>query len=233
MSRNVSATRESTLTFRRWRPAAARAGRWRSRRKPLVVRDRSVRPSGSMAARRATISGSSRRTSGSPPVRRTLVMPMPTSRPTSRSISSGVSSSPWGRNVMSSEGMQYRQRNWQASVTETRRARSVRPNPSTSGPSPCRCAGPAPFARDVPRQLGDLGQHLRHRYSIPEVVARCTTRPLLFGSRPTPRCLACIRGIAVTSSTVLATTNRGDAEAWWPQYTRAAIKGGSRSATRR
>ena len=58
---------------------------------------------------------------------------------------------------MSSLGMQYRQRNWQASVTLTRSARSVRPKPSTRGPSPWAWPGAAPLPLVVPFTTGRSG----------------------------------------------------------------------------
>ena len=61
-----------------------------------------------------------RRTSGSPPVRRSLLTPLAMKALHSRSSSSRLSRSAFGRNVMCSD-MQYTQRKSQRSVTETRR----------------------------------------------------------------------------------------------------------------
>ena len=61
-----------------------------------------------------------RRTSGSPPVSRSLRTPRTTKALHSRSSSSSVSRSAFGRNAMFS-AMQYTQRKSQRSVTETRR----------------------------------------------------------------------------------------------------------------
>ena len=60
------------------------------------------------------------RTSGSPPVMRSLRTPLATNAEQTRSSSSSDSRSFFGRKVMCSD-MQYEQRKSQRSVTETRR----------------------------------------------------------------------------------------------------------------
>ena len=75
----------------------------------------------SMAARR----GNSRRTSGSPPVRRTSRTPIEASSATRRSISSKLRISSRSSHGRPSAGMQYWQRKLQRSVTETRRSRDA------------------------------------------------------------------------------------------------------------
>src|ERR671922_863035 len=81
----------------------------------------------------ATRRGNSRRTSGSPPVRRRSVTPISASTRTRRSISSKVRiSSRWSHGSPSA-GMQYWQRKLQRSVTDTRRSEMRRRWPSKSG----------------------------------------------------------------------------------------------------
>ena len=87
----------------------------------------------SIAASIATSRGKSRRTSGSPPVRRTSSIPIAASRRTRRSISSKLRISERSSHGRPSAGMQYWQRKLQRSVTETRRSEMRRPWPSISG----------------------------------------------------------------------------------------------------
>ena len=73
---------------------------------------------------------------GSPPVTLIDRTPSPTKMPSSRVDSSNVRISLFGSQASPSAGMQYVQRKLQRSVTETRRSSAIRPNESTSGPSP-------------------------------------------------------------------------------------------------
>src|ERR1700674_4805395 len=73
------------------------------------------------------------RTRGSPPVTRTLRMPMPTRMRTSRSYSSHSSRLPADTCFSGSAERQYTQRKLQRSVTDTRRSIICRPNLSISG----------------------------------------------------------------------------------------------------
>ncbi len=96
-----------------------------------MVSDRS-----SMPGTRASIStrrGNSRRTSGSPPVRRRSDTPIGAITLTRRSISSKLSTSVRSSHGRPSAGMQYWQRKLQRSVTETLRSEMRRPWPSKSG----------------------------------------------------------------------------------------------------
>jgi hypothetical protein len=85
-----------------------------------------------MARIRRTISTSSGRTVGSPPVSLTSVTPRPANTRTTRSISSTDSSSSLASHGSPSAGMQYVQRKLQRSVNETRRSVTTRPRASTS-----------------------------------------------------------------------------------------------------
>ena len=89
--RKRSARRVSRLTVTRWSPAARSAGACSASSTPLVVRARS-RSRGLPASRRTSRSRS-RRSSGSPPVRRTLSTPRSVKTSTSWAISSKVSTS--------------------------------------------------------------------------------------------------------------------------------------------
>src|SRR6476661_6683324 len=85
-----------------------------------------------------TSRGNSRRTSGSPPVRRTSSTPRPAKTRTSRSISSKLRISPRSSQGRPPAGMQYWQRKLQRSVTETRRSEIRLPWPSVSKARSCR-----------------------------------------------------------------------------------------------
>ena len=94
---NTSLSRPSRLTVIRRSPASLSARALRASAEPLVVMARS--PSPGIRASIATSRSSSRRTSGSPPVRRILLTPWsPTKIRASRSISSNVRSSARSRN---------------------------------------------------------------------------------------------------------------------------------------
>ena len=86
-----------------------------------------------MRARRSISAGTSRRTSGSPPVMRTPLTPTEQRMRVSRSISSYVSTSERPSHGRPSAGMQYLQRKLQRSVIEIRTDSMRRPNESTSG----------------------------------------------------------------------------------------------------
>ena len=98
----------------------------RSRPIPLVVSE--ISGLGRSAAVRATMSGSPRRSSGSPPVNRISVIPSD-STPilASRTTSSSVSSSGRGSQSRPSAGMQYAQRRLHRSVREIRRSVAILP----------------------------------------------------------------------------------------------------------
>ena len=81
-----SARRESRLTLTRRTPAAFNGAASACNRVALVLKDRSSMPG--IAASRAARSGKSRRTSGSPPVRRTRFSPRGAIMDIRRSISS-------------------------------------------------------------------------------------------------------------------------------------------------
>ena len=100
-----------------------------------MVSERSSRPS--ICPSISTSCGKSRRTSGSPPVRRTCVTPIEANSRTRRSISSKVRISDLSSHGRPSAGMQYWQRKLQRSVTETRKSPIGRPWPSCRG-SACR-----------------------------------------------------------------------------------------------
>ena len=98
---------------------------------PLVVRARST----GNGDNNRTRSGSLARTVGSPPVSRMLRIPKrSTTRLATRDISSKESRSSRGSHSRPSAGMQYRQRKLHRSVTEMRRSRWTRPNPSINSP---------------------------------------------------------------------------------------------------
>ncbi len=107
-SLNMSSSSESRLTVTRRRPAAASAVALPASSAPLVVRAMSWTPS--MAASIATSFSRSRRSSGSPPVSRSLRTPSPAKTRASRANSSKVSNCSRGKNTKSrpkiSRGMQ-------------------------------------------------------------------------------------------------------------------------------
>src|SRR3712207_150488 len=86
----------------------------------------------------ATKLGRSRRTKGSPPVRRTERTPREASTRTTRSISSKRRISARSSHGSPSAGMQYWQRKLQRSVTDRRRSPISRPCPSVSWPRSIR-----------------------------------------------------------------------------------------------
>ena len=96
MRLNVSSSSESRLTVTRFKPAAASAFAFAASSEPFVV---SVRSRSAIGAISSTNLSTSRRTSGSPPVSRTFRVPNPTKIPTSRAISSNVSTWSCGRNA--------------------------------------------------------------------------------------------------------------------------------------
>ncbi len=105
---NTLSSRESRLTVTRRRPAAASALALPASSAPLVVRAMSWMPP--RPASIATSFSRSRRSSGSPPVSRSLATPRPAKTRARRVSSSKVSSRPRGRNAKSrpktSRGMQ-------------------------------------------------------------------------------------------------------------------------------
>jgi len=105
---NTSSSRESRLTVTRRRPAAASAAALPASSAPLVVRAMSWTPS--IPASIATSLSRSRRSSGSPPVNRSLRTPRPAKTRASRASSSKVSNCSRGKNTKSrpkiSRGMQ-------------------------------------------------------------------------------------------------------------------------------
>ena len=86
IARNVFASSVSRLSVMRERPAVRSASTFSASRLPFVVIARSDAPG--IAASWRTSSGRSRRSSGSPPVRRSLRTPRPTKMRDRRSISS-------------------------------------------------------------------------------------------------------------------------------------------------
>ena len=96
-----------------------------------MVSERSSIPG--TAASIDTSFGKSRRTSGSPPVRRSSLTPISASTRTRRSISSKLRMSLRSSHGNPSAGMQYWQRKLQRSVTDTRRSVMQRPWPSKRG----------------------------------------------------------------------------------------------------
>src|SRR6058998_3794661 len=114
----------SRLTVTRCRPAVRNSAACFPSSKPLVVMARSrIR---GLRAIIATSVERSWRSSGSPPVSRTLCTPRLANTPVSRSISSKVRIEVRGSHAYSSSGMQYRQRRLQRSVTDSRRLVSGR-----------------------------------------------------------------------------------------------------------
>lgn len=104
-ARKVAASRESREMLIRVSPASASACARAASPMPFVVRDSGS--SGCSARTPATISSRSRRTSGSPPVRRSSATPSSrTPTPTSRTISVEVMSWPAGSQGRPSAGMQ-------------------------------------------------------------------------------------------------------------------------------
>ncbi|MNJ64021.1 hypothetical protein D3C77_599560 [compost metagenome] len=124
MARKRSASRLSRLMFRRFTPASASGRAIFTSCEPLVVITSSRRPGS--AAILPHSSTMPLRTSGSPPVRRILRVPLATNSAAIRWISSRVSTCWRGRNVISS-AMQYTQRKSQRSVTDNRRYSMPRP----------------------------------------------------------------------------------------------------------
>ena len=133
----------SRLTVRRCRPASRSDWAFLASSEPLVV---SVISTGRPSGRRRQLSWAirvsrSRRSRGSPPVRRILRTPSSTNSRAMRVISSKLSSEPCERNSWSlpktSRGMQYEHRKLQRSVTEMRRSCSGRPRASVTA-SPAR-----------------------------------------------------------------------------------------------
>ena len=152
MAPNTSSSSESRLTVIRCSPASARGAARARSADPLVVSVRSTLLSSVVrsGARVRISSGRSRRTSGSPPVMRSLWTPSPTKIEASRVISSNDSTCSLGRNAKSrpntSAGMQYGQRKLQRSVTEIRRSRNARPKRSGRPGRPSKASAPAPGA---------------------------------------------------------------------------------------
>ena len=133
-SAKTAGSSESSDTVTRLSPASARPAARSVSSEPLVVSAMSSMP-GVWATWRTSTSRS-RRSSGSPPVRRTLVTPSSAKTRISRPSSSKLSSSERGRKAWSgpnsSRGMQYGQRKLQRSVTETRRSRRGRASRSSA-----------------------------------------------------------------------------------------------------
>ncbi len=91
---------------------------------PLVVMATSIGPSGPrISASRATISTMSVRRSGSPPVKRNVVMPAAAAMRAITMISSAVRMPVRASHSLPCSGMQYVQRSEQRSVSEMRRSR--------------------------------------------------------------------------------------------------------------
>src|SRR3954451_24089695 len=131
ISKNLSRCSESIETLTRSTPASTSAAASRSSRYPLVVTERSFSPSSADSI--DTSRGKSRRTSGSPPVRRRSPTPIDTNSRTRRWTSSKVRIAERSSHGSPSAGMQYWQRKLQRSVTETRRSPIRLPCPSKSG----------------------------------------------------------------------------------------------------
>ena len=147
IAEKTASSSESRLTVTRRRPASRSAAASFRRAEPFVV---SVRSSSPPSGRRRAASiemrtGRSRRTSGSPPVIRSFSTPSSTKARATRSISSKLSTSAFGRNAKSgpkiSFGMQYVQRKLQRSVTEMRRSCNGLPRRSSTACSPGSIAG--------------------------------------------------------------------------------------------
>src|SRR5450756_1527470 len=123
---NTSGRSVSSETLIRSRPACFSSTARLSSPIPLVVSEISGR--GPSAAVLVMMSARSRRSSGSPPVNLTSLMPsVSTPILSSRTISSPVSTSGAGSQSRPSGGMQYAQRRLQRSVSETRRSVATRP----------------------------------------------------------------------------------------------------------
>src|SRR4051794_21302208 len=131
ISKNLSRCSESIETLTRSTPASTSAAASRSSRYPLVVTERSFSPSSADSI--DTSRGKSRRTSGSPPVKRRSPTPIDTNSRTSRWTSSKVRIAERSSHGSPSAGMQYWPRKLQRSVTGTRRAPIRLPCPSKSG----------------------------------------------------------------------------------------------------
>ena len=117
---NRAGSSVSMLTLMRRTPASASPRACLASCVPFVVSVSSSSPSPIRAPSRRTSVITSRRTSGSPPVSRSLRTPCRMNAVHSASSSSRLSTSRFGRKVMSS-AMQYTQRRSQRSVTLTRR----------------------------------------------------------------------------------------------------------------
>ncbi len=116
---NFSASSVSSEMFTRESPAAFKSSAMRGKRTPFVVIDTFL--ISGMAAMLRTSSTTPLRTVGSPPVRRTLLMPMLAATRTACSTSSMRKISKWESCCTPSSGMQYTQRKLQRSVSEIRR----------------------------------------------------------------------------------------------------------------
>ncbi len=97
-ARKVASSTESRLTVTRSRPARASASAFCASSAPFVV---SASSSSGIAASSSTRCSTLRRTSGSPPVMRTVRTPSPAKTPTTRAISSRLSSSRRSRKACS------------------------------------------------------------------------------------------------------------------------------------
>ena len=111
-----SAKGVSMLIFTASRPASASAARCAVSRVPFVVSETVSSPESCFRRRTSTLT--SRRTSGSPPVILTCLIPFAQKIFTSRSISSKRRISSWLTSGTPSGGMQYRQRRLHRSVTD-------------------------------------------------------------------------------------------------------------------
>ncbi len=120
----------SRLTLTRSSPALRSDSACFASNTPLVVMLRS--PTSGFAATRSTTSTTSRRSSGSPPVSRTLSTPSSLKTSTSSPISSTVRISSRGNQTYSSSGIQYWQRRLHLSISEMRRLLRGRPNVSST-----------------------------------------------------------------------------------------------------
>src|SRR5512133_1131816 len=117
----------SRLTFTPHRPASRRPRARRARWKPLVVRCTRPSTSGLMPA---TMVSRSRRSKGSPPVRRTLRMPRLVKTWTACTSSFRLMAGGSARSRAPVRGLQYTQARLHCSVTETRKYVMFRPSPS-------------------------------------------------------------------------------------------------------
>ena len=134
IARNLSGSSVSTDTLMRLTPQSASSSAKRASCDPLVVRvSSSSAPLSRWRESWRTRCMMFLRTSGSPPVSLSLRTPFSTKTVHSRSSSSRLSRSRFGRNVMSS-AMQYVQRKSQRSVTDTRRYEIARPKGSIMVP---------------------------------------------------------------------------------------------------